>query len=75
VRNRSHPAHILRNSIGISPARAGWQHHPVSRSRWHFVVPCAATLSDATSLAGAVEAFDRGEAVTGAMVAEPDKVR
>ncbi|KIY92328.1 hypothetical protein MNEG_15635 [Monoraphidium neglectum] len=51
----------------------GWQHHPVSRSRWHFVVPCAATLSDATSLAGAVEAFDRGEAVTGAMVAEPDK--
>jgi hypothetical protein len=47
----------------------------VCRSRWHFVVPSAATLADMTTLAGVVEAFDRGERVTGAAIAVPGEVR
>lgn len=68
TRHLAHPA-------PRTPRPAGWQHHPVSRSRWHFVVPCAATLADNTTLAGVVEAYDRGEPVTGATIAEPEKVR
>jgi hypothetical protein len=53
----------------------GWQNHPVSRSRWHFIVPCAAAAADVATLPGAVEAAARGEPVTGATIAEPGQVR
>lgn len=59
----------LSNQCPFQTCRAGWQHHPVSSMRYHFVVPAAAgplSVADSASLAGLVE---RGSALAASAAA------
>jgi hypothetical protein len=46
-------AKLLYSRTAVRPA--GWQNHPVSNSRFHFIIPAESTLEDPSSLMALVE--------------------
>jgi hypothetical protein len=51
-----HVAAIAADTLPLTPvALPGWQYHPVSNSRYHFIVPSEATVEDTRQLAAVVE--------------------
>ncbi len=41
----------------------GWQHHPVSNRKYHFIIPCDEALADMAQVPGVVQARDEGQDV------------